>query len=112
MHIREEIEARKNTPAAAVKFLATMRSLFKWAHQHKYISINPCIGIEKPRHKTDGFKPWTIEEMQKSKLYWEEGTLPHLAFDFLLYMGLRVSDACRAEYQNLKVISFLSKPRK
>ncbi|WP_052774997.1 hypothetical protein V9J15_03850 [Candidatus Liberibacter africanus] len=72
----------------AIQFLTAMRYLFRWAHQNGYISTNPCIGIEKPRYKTDGFKPWTIEDMQKFKLYWEEGTLPHLAFDFLLYTGL------------------------
>ncbi|WP_407041977.1 tyrosine-type recombinase/integrase [Candidatus Liberibacter solanacearum] len=34
--------------------------------------------------------------------YWREGTLPRLAFEFLLYTGLRCSDACRVGYPHLK----------
>ncbi|MBL0849366.1 MAG: integrase [Candidatus Liberibacter ctenarytainae] len=111
-HIRLGLETRKTTPASAILFLATMRILFKWAFQQEYIKVNPCLGIERPKHKTDGFKPWTIEDMKKFKSYWKEGSQAHLAFEFLLYTGLRCSDACRAGKQHLKDNIFSIKTQK
>ncbi|ONI58629.1 tyrosine-type recombinase/integrase [Candidatus Liberibacter solanacearum] len=101
-HILLGIEARKTTPASATQFLASMRALFKWACKQEYIAINPCLSVENPRYKSDGFKAWTKEDMVHFQNYWQEGTMPRLAFEFLLYTGLRCSDACRAGRQHLK----------
>ncbi|CAL9915406.1 Integrase [Candidatus Liberibacter solanacearum] len=101
-HILLGIEDRKTTPASATLFLSSMRALFKWACKQEYIAINPCLGIENPRYKSDGFKVWTKEDMYQFQSFWTEGTMPRLAFEFLLYTGLRCSDACRAGRQHLK----------
>ncbi|MEG8099045.1 hypothetical protein GY664_02185 [Candidatus Liberibacter brunswickensis] len=76
--------------------------MFKWACKQEYIETNSCIGIENPRYKTDGFKAWTVEDMQKFRSYWAIGTMPRLAFEFILLTELRCSDACLAGYQHLK----------
>ncbi|WP_244463233.1 hypothetical protein [Candidatus Liberibacter solanacearum] len=62
-HILLGVEDLKTKPASATQFLASMRALFKWAYKQEYIAINPCIGIENPRYKSDGFKAWTKEDM-------------------------------------------------
>ncbi|WP_333947821.1 hypothetical protein [Candidatus Liberibacter brunswickensis] len=40
--------------------------------------------------------------MQKFRSYWAIGTMPRLAFEFILLTELRCSDACLAGYQHLK----------
>lgn len=84
-HIRNALEDRKNKIGAALNFFRAMQSLFKWASKNEYITINLCLGVEKPKNKSDGHKPWTIEDMVEFQNYWQEGTLPRLAFEFILY---------------------------
>ncbi|WP_245280399.1 hypothetical protein [Candidatus Liberibacter solanacearum] len=83
-HILLGIEDRKTTPASTTQFLAFMRALFKWACKQEYIGVNPCLGIENTRYKSDGFKAWTKEDMYQFQSFWTEGTMPRLAFEFLL----------------------------
>lgn len=83
-HILLGIEDRKTTPASTTQFLASMRALFKWACKQEYIGVNPCLGIENTRYKSDGFKAWTKEDMYQFQSFWTEETMPRLAFEFLL----------------------------
>ncbi|MBA5724655.1 integrase, partial [Candidatus Liberibacter sp.] len=111
-HIRLGIEHRKSTPASAVLFLSAIRGLFNWAVKQEYLKENPCTRIEKPSYKTDGYAPWTKEDMRLFREYWAEGTLPRLDFEFFLYTGLRCSDACRAGHQHFKGNVFSIKTQK
>ncbi|WP_240535971.1 hypothetical protein [Candidatus Liberibacter solanacearum] len=72
-HILLGIEDRKTTPASTTQFLAFMRALFKWACKQEYIGVNPCLGIENTRYKSDGFKAWTKEDMYNFKSFWTRG---------------------------------------
>ncbi|KQC49481.1 hypothetical protein AP064_00330 [Candidatus Liberibacter solanacearum] len=78
------VEDRKTKQASATQFLASMRALFKWACKQEYIGVNPCLGIENTRYKSDGCKAWTKEDMYQFQSFWTEGTMPRLALEFLL----------------------------
>ncbi|MFV0256704.1 MAG: tyrosine-type recombinase/integrase [Candidatus Liberibacter solanacearum] len=101
-HIRNALDERKNKLGATLNFFRAMQSLFKWATSNEYVAVNPCSGVDKPKNKSEGFKPWTKEDMIQFRDYWKEGSIPRLAFEFLFFTGLRSSDACRAGYQHLK----------
>ncbi|RPD37801.1 integrase, partial [Candidatus Liberibacter solanacearum] len=111
-HIRNALDERKNKLGATLNFFRAMQSLFKWATSNEYVAVNPCSGVDKPKNKSEGFKPWTKEDMIQFRDYWKEGSIPRLAFEFLFFTGLRSSDACRAGQQHLKGNVFSIKTQK
>ena len=52
--------------------------------------------------KSDGFHVWTDDEVARFEARWPIGTRERLAFDLLLYTGLRRGDAVRLGRQHVK----------
>ena len=50
----------------------------------------------------DGFHTWSQEELDRFEARWPLGTRERLAFDLLLYTGLRRSDAVRVGLQHVR----------
>jgi hypothetical protein len=68
-------ERRAATPHQARHFLDTMRGLFRWACKSQHIKHDPTAGVESPtRGKTEGFKPWTEEDVAAYEKHWPVGT--------------------------------------
>lgn len=88
-------DRRRSTPSAARHFVQTMRGLFEWAVEADLAKADPTQGVSAPSTKTDGFHVWTIEECEIFEARWPIGTRERLAFDLLLYTGLRRGDAVR-----------------
>jgi integrase len=101
-------DRRKATPFAANDFLKAMRSLFKWAKDSDFITVDPTEGIEGFGHKTEGFHVWTDDEIANFEVRWPIGTRERLALTILLYTGLRRGDAARLGRQHVRdgVITF------
>jgi integrase len=92
--IIEGIDRRKATPAAARHFLKTMRYLFQWAVYAELAPVDPTEGVKSPRlPRTGGWYVWTEDDCVAFEARWPLGTRERLAFDVLLYTGLRRSDA-------------------
>jgi len=89
-------DRRKDTPAAARNFLEAMRGLFRWALETGHVAADPTAGIKSAKLRTDGFHAWTEAEIAQYEARWPLGTRERLAFDVLLYTGLRRGDAVRA----------------
>jgi integrase len=86
----------KTTPAQARKFLDTMRGLFRWAVKAKLIKVDPTAGIANPSApKSDGYIPWSIEDIAAYEAHWPVGTRQRVWLDVLIYTGLRRGDAVR-----------------
>jgi len=100
--IADGVNRRKATPAAARNFLKTMRSLFAWAKSAQLIETNPTDGVEAKAPKTEGFKIWSEQDCEKFEAYWQIGTRERLAYDLLLYTGLRRGDAVRLGKQHVR----------
>lgn len=96
------MDAKKATPAAARNFLETMRGLFRWAHDAQHIDEDPTHGVRAERKQTDGLKPWSEAEIDAFRRRWPPGTRERLAFDILLYTGLRRGDVARLGKQHVK----------
>jgi integrase len=95
------VDDRKNTPFLANNFLKAMRGLFSWAAKNDHVAVDPTVGVEGVRAKSDGFPAWTVEDVAKFCAKYEIGTRPRLAFELLLQTGLRRSDICVAGRQHL-----------
>ena len=94
------IDRRKETPFAATNFLKTMRGLFQWAESASHVDIDPTAGIKASNPKTDGFEPWTEEDIARAEAAWPIGTRKRLALDLVLYTGLRRGDLVKLGKQH------------
>lgn len=101
-HIQQAVDDRAATPALAKNLLKAFRALFSWAIKSKHMPINPCDGVEPPCYKTDGFPPWTFEDVTMFCERWPVGTVPRLALELFLTSGLRRGDMHRAGRQHLR----------
>jgi integrase len=96
-------ERRKETPHAANNFLKAMRGFFAWAHEEKLVPLDPTKDVRWLKGTNDeGFHTWTEEELDRFEAYWPLGTRERLAFDLLLYTGLRRGDAVRVGRQHVR----------
>jgi integrase len=102
--IRAGRERRAGTPHSANNFLKAMRGFFAWAVDGGYVSTDPTKGVKLLVGKNDavGFHTWSREELNRFEAYWPVGTRERLAFDLLLYTGLRRGDAVRLGVQHLR----------
>ena len=63
--------------------------MFKWALKDGRIVDNPCLGVERERISTKGFKPWTESEVDRYEAHWPIGSMARLALAVMLYTGAR-----------------------
>lgn len=95
-------ERRKATPAMARHFVETMRGLFRWAVDAEIVSEDPTRDVKVVKQQTDGHRTWTDEEVARFEAKWPLGTRERLAFDILLYTGLRRGDAAILGRQHVR----------
>jgi integrase len=88
-------DARASTPAASANFLKTLRGLFHWALDAEHIDADPTANVKALKQRTEGHHTWTIDEMAAFEKRWPTGTRERLAYDVLLWTGLRRGDAYR-----------------
>jgi integrase len=100
----EWIEAQLDRlpPHAARSWLATLRSLCKFAVKHHYLRADPTANIKLPAIKSDGFHTWTKEEIAQFEAHHAIGTKPRLALALLLYTAQRRSDVVLMGRQHIK----------
>jgi integrase len=79
-----------------------MRGLFHWAIDAEHIKVDPTRDVKLLNIKTDGFHAWTDSEAMRFESYWTIGTRERLAFDLLMYTGLRRGDVVRLGLQHVK----------
>ncbi|MFK5596484.1 tyrosine-type recombinase/integrase [Methylobacterium sp. HMF5984] len=96
-NLLEARDRRRDKPHAANNFIKAMRGLFQWAVAANHVKIDPTIGIKLLVGSNDdvGFHAWTEEEVARFEAKWPTGSRQRLAFDLLLYTGLRRGDAVR-----------------
>lgn len=95
------LDARASTPAVARNFLGTLRAVFQWGLSREHIEIDPTVAIKVAKIKSDGFPTWTASEMATFEAHWPIGTRQRLAYDLMLWTGLRRGDAARVGPQHV-----------
>lgn len=102
-------DARKASPHAANGFVTAMRALFAWAADHEKMPkgmSDPTAGIKplKGANAKLGHHIWTDGEVDRFRAKWPLGTRQRVAFDVLLYTGLRRSDAVMLGRQHVRTL--------
>nr|WP_250811849.1 tyrosine-type recombinase/integrase [Neorhizobium tomejilense] len=110
--VEAALDARAHTPAQANCLLKALRGLFEWAIKSELTIFDPTHGVEKISYKSDGFEPWTTEDVHLFCAKWKEGTVQRLAFELLLCSGLRRSDIVKAGRQHLTGSTFTMRTQK
>jgi integrase len=100
--IIEGRERRQATPHQANNFVKSMRGLFRCAIDAELATDDPTHDVKLLSVKSDGFHIWTDDEVARFEARWPIGTRERLAFDLLLYTGLRRGDAVRLGRQHVK----------
>ncbi len=102
--IRAARERRAAMPHAANNFIKSMRAFFAWAIQNKAVAVDPTSGIKLLHGPNDeiGHHTWTQDELDRFEAHWPVGTRERLAYDLLLYTGLRRGDAVRLGRQHVR----------
>jgi integrase len=95
-------ERRAATPFQARHFLYTMRGLFQWAVEAGQAKTDPTAGIAIKKPKTDGFPPWTDDEIAQYERCWPLSTRERVMFDIFRYTGLRRGDAAKLGKQHVR----------
>lgn len=95
-------ERRMATPFAANNFLKTMRALFRWAKASQFVNSDPAAEVSFLSGKTQGFTPWTIDDVARFRARWPLGTRQRVALEVLLNTGLRRGDAVRLGKQHIR----------
>lgn len=100
--IVEGRDRRKATPNAARHFVEAMRKFYKWAVPAEIADFDPTAGVKSPKIATDGHLPWNDDDVAAFEKRWKIGTRERVAFDILLYTGLRRGDATMLGRQHVK----------
>jgi integrase len=96
-------DRRASSPHQARHFLDTMRGLFRWATDAGLVKVDPTIGVNDPaRPKSDGFPPWSEDDVAAYYARWPIGTRERVWIDVIAYTGLRRGDAVRLGRQHIR----------
>jgi integrase len=96
-------DRRGGTPSQSRHFLDAMRGLFRWALKARLVKIDPTVGVEDPpRSQSDGFAPWSEDDIATYEARWPIGTRQRVWLDVLIYTGLRRGDAVRLGRQHVR----------
>jgi len=95
-------DARATKPSDANKYLKCAAALYRFAVDRQWLKTNPAKGIEKLKTPSVGFHTWTEDEARTFEERWPVGTRERLAFDLLIYTGVRRSDVVRLGRKNTK----------
>ena len=88
-------DARASTPAQSANFLKALRALFRWALDVEHVDVDPTVNVKALKQRTEGHHTWTADEMAAFEARWPIGTRERLAYDVLVWTGLRRGDASR-----------------
>jgi integrase len=97
-HVAKLRDEKVGFPEAANNLVKVLRQLFTWAclPEYDYATKNPARDVARLRgNNPDGIRPWSESDAARYEARHPIGTKARLAFDLLLYTGVRRSDVVR-----------------
>lgn len=96
------LDEKRATPGAARNFFKRLRKLLDFAVDRGWLSTNPAMTIKRKAPKTEGFIPWSEEDIEQFLETWGTGTRARLSLLLILYTGQRRSDVTRMGRQHVR----------
>ena len=81
---------------------STVYDYFDLALEAGHVTTNPTEGVKIVEVATEGFEPWTDDDVAAYRARWPLGTRQRVAFEVLRETGLRRGDAVRVGRQHVK----------
>lgn len=82
------------TPSVAKSRLSAWRKLAQ--HWEPSLGHDVTAGVKRKKiPKTDGYTPWTRDDVKAFRKHWPTGTPQRMAFEVLQWTGCRISDAVK-----------------
>lgn len=72
-----------------------------WRWICKGMMPDPSKGVTSERHQTQGYAPWTADDVAAFRARWPVGTTPRMCMELLYWTGCRISDAVRIGRGNI-----------
>ena len=73
------------------------------------LEIDPTVNVKTPaRPKTDGHRPWSLDDLDAFRARFPIGSTKRLAFELLLWTGARIGDAVKLGPGNVERIGILT----
>jgi integrase len=91
-HVQAVLDRKIATPEAMNDRHKALSVLFKWAIARRRLSDNPAAIVPRTNTHSEGFTPWTKDDVAKFTRTHPIGTKAHLAMALLLYTGQRRAD--------------------
>lgn len=101
-HLYAIFDKMADKPEARNNLLKRLRSVCKFAVDRGLLATDPTAGIRLAKRRTDGFRAWTDNDIEKFRAFWPEGSRARLALALLLYTGQRRSDVVRMGWQHVR----------
>lgn len=102
-HVKAFRDAIADRPEAANSLVKYLRAVLAFGVSEKIVESNPAREVPYLSSKNpEGFRQWTLTEIEAFEAHWAVGTLPRLALALLLYTGQRRSDVVRLGRQHLR----------
>ncbi|MEM9148040.1 MAG: tyrosine-type recombinase/integrase, partial [Pseudomonadota bacterium] len=105
-HIRADLADMP--PHNARHRLTAWRTMLTFAVDRGKLDTNPARDVRVKLLKSEGFPPWSREEIDQYRAAIEIGTSYRLAFELALWVGCRRSDLCRLGRQMVDARGWLS----
>lgn len=84
------------SPSVARSRLKAWRKLGEFWVARGMVQTDPSVTVRaRALPKSDGFKEWTHDDLEKYRAHWPIGTPQRLAVELLQWTGARISDAVR-----------------
>jgi hypothetical protein len=84
-NIMAMLDAKARTPVAARDFLRCLRLLIRYAIDIGLRDSDPTLGIKTCKHKSDGFRTWSEDDITVFESHYPIGNKPRLALELLPY---------------------------
>lgn len=100
-HVRAILAEKSATPDAANRVLGMLSILMDLAVERGIRADNPCTGIKKLKHKSEGFATWSEANIGAFRAHWPLGSRERLALELFIGTGQRRGDVVRMGWRHV-----------
>jgi integrase len=100
--LKDLMDGMASKPGAATTLMKRLRTVFNFAVDRRWIAVNPAMRVKPPKSRSEGFIPWSEDDIAKFAERWPATTKEGLALALFLCTGQRRSDVVPMGRQHVK----------